>query len=79
MSIQLYNTLTRKKEIFTPIQEGKISMYVCGVTVYDVCHMGHARAYVVFDLWRRLFESEGYEVAFIQNFQSALDSICLYC
>ena len=48
--LKIYNTLTRKKEIFTPIEPGKIKMYVCGITVYDLCHLGHARVMVVFDM-----------------------------
>ena len=55
MSLKLYNTLTNKKEIFEPIEQGKVGMYVCGVTVYDNCHLGHARAYVAFDILVRYF------------------------
>ena len=50
MSLRIYNSLTKRKEEFTPLQEGKVGMYVCGVTVYDRCHIGHARAAVVFDV-----------------------------
>jgi len=48
--LQIYNSLTRKKEVFTPIAPGKVGIYVCGMTVYDLCHIGHARVMVVFDL-----------------------------
>jgi len=50
MTIRLYNTATRRKEEFKPVQEGKVGIYVCGVTVYDLCHIGHARSYIVFDV-----------------------------
>jgi cysteinyl-tRNA synthetase len=50
MPIKIFHTRTRKKEIFQPLQEGKVGIYVCGITAYDVCHIGHARAAVVFDV-----------------------------
>ena len=52
MALKIYNTMKRKKELFTPLQDGKVGMYVCGVTVYDFSHIGHARAMVVFDVIR---------------------------
>ena len=55
--LQIYNTLTRQKEIFKPIREGKISLYVCGITVYDYCHIGHARVLVAFDVITRFLRS----------------------
>uniref|UniRef100_A0A7C5KI77 Cysteine--tRNA ligase n=1 Tax=Thermodesulfobium narugense TaxID=184064 RepID=A0A7C5KI77_9BACT len=73
--IYLYNTLTKRKEEFVPIQDGKIKMYVCGVTVYDYCHLGHGRSYVVWDVWKRFFLSQGYEVFHIQNFTDIDDKI----
>lgn len=73
--IKLYNTLTRKKEDFIPIHKGEVKMYVCGVTVYDLCHIGHARAYVVFDVVRRAFEYLGYKVLYVQNFTDVDDKI----
>ncbi len=73
--IKIYNTLTRKKEDFNPINAGEVKMYVCGVTVYDLCHIGHARAYVVFDVVRRALEYLGYKVLYIQNFTDVDDKI----
>ncbi|MDO9231798.1 MAG: cysteine--tRNA ligase [bacterium] len=64
----LYNTLTRKKEEFKPIYTGKVGMYVCGPTVYDHCHIGHARGYVSMDIFRKYLEYLGYEVRFIMNY-----------
>ncbi len=69
------NTLTRKKEIFVPIIPGKISIYCCGVTVYDLCHLGHARSYIVWDVLRRYLLWLGYEVRFVQNFTDIDDKI----
>lgn len=71
----LYNTLTRKKEEFIPIEEGKVKMYVCGPTVYNFIHIGNARPYVVFDTVRRYFEYKGYEVTYVQNFTDVDDKI----
>ena len=75
MSLKLYNTLTRQKEVFTPMQEGKVGMYVCGVTVYDLCHVGHARVMVVFDVVYRWFKYLGYEVNYVRNFTDVDDKI----
>ena len=71
----LYNTLTRKKEEFIPMEEGKVKMYVCGPTVYNFIHIGNARPYVVFDTVRRYFEYKGYEVTYVQNFTDVDDKI----
>jgi len=73
--ITLYNTLTRKKEEFRPIEDGKISMYVCGPTVYDVPHIGHARSAYVFDVIRRYFEYSGFQVLFVRNVTDVDDKI----
>lgn len=74
--LKVYNTLSRQKEEFTPIAANKqINMYVCGVTVYDYCHVGHARAYVVFDMIRRYLTYLGYRVNYIQNFTDVDDKI----
>ncbi len=73
--MRLYNTLSGKKEILVPQVEGKISFYVCGVTVYDYCHLGHARAYVAFDCIRRYLDYSGLDVTFIQNFTDIDDKI----
>ncbi len=67
MSLTLYNTLTAKKEEFRPIEAGTVGMYVCGPTVYDYDHIGHARTYLNFDLLNRMLQFEGFEVRFIQN------------
>jgi len=75
MSIQLYNTLTRKKEKFEPINPPQVLFYVCGVTVYDKCHVGHARAYVAFDCIRRYLVNQGYQVKYVQNFTDIDDKI----
>ncbi|MCR6104798.1 cysteine--tRNA ligase [Salipaludibacillus agaradhaerens] len=75
MAIKLYNTLTRKKEIFQPIEEGKIKMYVCGPTVYNYIHIGNARPAVVFDMVRRYFEYKGYDVQYVSNFTDVDDKI----
>lgn len=73
--IRIFNTLTRKKEDFKPLEEGKVKMYVCGPTVYNLIHIGNARPYIVFDTVRRYFESIGYEVNYIQNFTDVDDKI----
>ncbi|WP_090842715.1 cysteine--tRNA ligase [Alkalicoccus daliensis] len=75
MTIQLYNTLTRQKEPFRPIEEGKVKMYVCGPTVYNYIHIGNARPAVVFDMVRRYFQYRGYEVKYISNFTDVDDKI----
>ena len=75
MSIQIYNTLTRKKEPFVPIVEGKVSMYVCGPTVYNYIHIGNARPVIVFDTVRRYLEYRGYDVKFVSNFTDVDDKI----
>lgn len=73
--LQVYNTLTAKKEEFRPIEEGRVKMYVCGVTVYDFCHVGHARSSTVFDVIRRYLKYKGYEVTFVKNFTDIDDKI----
>ena len=75
MNITLYNTMTSKKEEFKPINEGKVGMYVCGVTVYDYTHIGHGRSSVAFDVIRRFFEYKGYDVTFVKNFTDVDDKI----
>ena len=73
--IKIYNTLTRKKEIFKSIEKNKVLMYVCGPTVYDYLHIGNARPYVVFDTVRKYLEYKGYEVKYVQNFTDIDDKI----
>ena len=73
--MRIYNTLTRKKEEFKPIEEGKVKMYVCGPTVYNFFHIGNARPFVVFDTMRKYLEYRGYKVRFVQNFTDVDDKI----
>ena len=73
--MKIYNTLTRKKEEFVPIEEGKVSMYVCGHTVYNYFHIGNARPFVVFDTMRKYLEYRGYKVKYVQNFTDVDDKI----
>lgn len=73
--IKFYNTLTNKVEEFKSIKQNEVSMYICGVTPYDVCHLGHARAYVTFDVIKRHFIRSGYKVNHIQNFTDVDDKI----
>lgn len=73
--IQVYNTLTRKKEDFIPIEEGKVRMYLCGPTVYNYIHIGNARSAVSFDTVRRYFEYRGYDVNYVSNFTDVDDKI----
>ena len=71
----IYNTMTRKKELFVPLQEGKVSMYACGPTVYNFFHIGNARPFIVFDTLRRYLEYRGYKVTFVQNFTDIDDKM----
>ncbi len=73
--LRIYNTLTGKKELFEPLVEKTVRMYVCGVTVYDYCHIGHARSALVFDVMRRYLEYSGYHVEFVKNFTDVDDKI----
>ena len=73
--MKIYNTLSRKKEVFKPIEEGKIKMYVCGPTVYDYMHIGNARPLVVFDTFRRFAKFRGYDVKYVVNFTDVDDKI----
>ena len=73
--LKIYNTLKKKKEIFEPIEPGKIGIYVCGPTVYDACHIGHARCVVVFDVIVRYLRAIGYEVTYVRNFTDVDDKI----
>jgi len=73
--LNLYNTLTRKKEAFVPITPGVIKMYVCGMTVYDLCHIGHARVLVVFDVMTRFMRQLGYDVTYVRNITDIDDKI----
>ena len=75
MSLRLTNTLTRRVEEFRPIEPGKVSIYCCGVTVYDLCHLGHARSYIAWDVLRRYLIWRGYAVTFVQNYTDIDDKI----
>ncbi|MBN1932721.1 MAG: cysteine--tRNA ligase [Desulfobacterales bacterium] len=75
MPIRIYNTLSKKKEIFEPKDPGKVSMYVCGPTVYDSCHIGHARSVIVFDVIARYFKAKGYALTYVRNFTDVDDKI----
>jgi len=75
MSLVLYNTATQKKEPFVPLEKGKATIYVCGPTVYDQCHIGHARCYIVFDTLVRYLRSIGLEVRYVRNFTDLDDKI----
>ena len=73
--MKIYNTLSRQKEEFVPIEEGKVRMYVCGPTVYNFIHIGNARPMIVFDTVRRYLEYKGYEVNYVSNFTDVDDKI----
>ncbi|MFO7556090.1 MAG: cysteine--tRNA ligase [Desulfobacterales bacterium] len=75
MPLRVYNTLSRQKEIFEPIEPGKVRMYVCGPTVYDSSHIGHARSVVVFDVIARYLKAVGYQVVYVRNFTDVDDKI----
>jgi cysteinyl-tRNA synthetase len=73
--LKIYNSLSRDKQTFTPIEAGKVRMYVCGMTVYDFCHLGHARVMVVFDMVNRWFRASQYEVTYVRNITDIDDKI----
>jgi cysteinyl-tRNA synthetase len=73
--LRIYNTLSGKKEVFKPLREKKVGMYACGVTVYDLCHIGHARSTVVFDVIFRYLRFLGYEVTYVRNITDVDDKI----
>ncbi|RLF54578.1 MAG: cysteine--tRNA ligase [Thermoplasmata archaeon] len=75
MGLRIYNTLSGKKEDFVPVEEGKVKMYVCGMTVYSDAHLGHARTYIAFDIIRRYLEYKGYKVTYVQNITDVDDKI----
>ena len=73
--MKVFNTLSKRKEKFVPLEEGKVKMYVCGPTVYNYIHIGNARPMIVFDTVRRYFEYKGYDVNFVSNFTDVDDKI----
>ena len=73
--LQIFNSLSKQKELFVPIEPGKVRMYVCGMTVYDYCHLGHARVLVVFDVITRYLRAQGYEVNYVRNITDIDDKI----
>ncbi|RVT48927.1 cysteine--tRNA ligase [Rubrivivax albus] len=75
MTLRIHNTLTRSLEAFQPLEPGKVRMYVCGITVYDLCHMGHARMVMAFDVVQRWLRASGYEVTYVQNITDIDDKI----
>jgi cysteinyl-tRNA synthetase len=75
MSLRIYNTLSRALEPFTPLETGHVRMYVCGMTVYDLCHLGHARAMVAFDVAQRWLKASGYRVTYVRNVTDIDDKI----
>ncbi|CCQ63148.1 cysteine--tRNA ligase [Crocosphaera watsonii] len=75
MTLKIYNTQTRRLEPFVTLLPGRVTMYCCGVTVYDYCHLGHARSYIIWDMVRRYLKWRGYEVTYVQNFTDIDDKI----
>ncbi len=75
MEIKLYNTFSNKKEVFKPLEPGKVKIYNCGVTVYDHCHLGHARGGINFDVLRRVFVAAGYDVTYVKNYTDIDDKM----
>ena len=73
--LKIYNSLKREKQVFTPIEANKVRMYVCGMTVYDYCHLGHARVMVVFDMVYRWLKASGYDVTYVRNITDIDDKI----
>lgn len=74
-TMRIYNTLSNGKEEFVPVKDGSVGIYACGVTVYDLCHVGHARSAIVFDVIRRYFQYKGYRVKYVRNFTDVDDKI----
>ena len=73
--MKIFNSITRKKDEFCSLKPGQITMYVCGMTVYDLCHIGHARVMVFFDIVRRWFEAKGFTVTYVRNITDIDDKI----
>ena len=75
MSLQIHNTLSRRLEPFEPLEPGHVRMYVCGITVYDLCHVGHARSAIAFDVVQRWLKARGWRVTFVRNITDIDDKI----
>ena len=75
MTLRVHNTLTRELETFTPIEPGHVRMYVCGITIYDLCHVGHARFLIAFDVVYRWLRTLGYRVTYVRNITDIDDKI----
>ena len=73
--LQIYDSLSRSKRPFSPVQPGKVGLYVCGMTVYDYCHLGHARMLVSFDVVQRWLRASGYQVQYVRNITDIDDKI----
>src|SRR3954447_25419196 len=74
-ALKIYNTLAREKQLFSPIQPGQVRLYVCGMTVYDYCHLGHGRVMVVFDMVQRWLRASGLAVTYVRNITDIDDKI----
>lgn len=79
MSLNIFNSLSKTKEEFIPLEDGKVRMYVCGMTVYSDAHIGHARTYFAFDIIRRYLEYKGYKVTYVQNITDGQEIKALRC
>ena len=75
MTLRIHNTLTRRLETFQPLQPGHVRLYVCGMTVYDLCHLGHARSMLAFDVVQRWLKASGYRVTYVRNITDIDDKI----
>src|SRR5882757_11336849 len=73
--LRIYNTLGRSKQEFSPLRAGEVRMYVCGMTVYDYCHLGHARMFIAFDVVQRWLRASGYRVTYVRNITDIDDKI----
>ena len=75
MTLRIFNTLSKRAEVFSPLQEGHVRLYVCGMTVYDLCHLGHARSMLAFDVVQRWLKASGYRVTYVRNVTDIDDKI----
>ncbi|MEG2964772.1 MAG: class I tRNA ligase family protein, partial [Janthinobacterium sp.] len=74
-NLKIYNTLAREKQVFVPMEAGKVRMYVCGMTIYDYCHIGHARMMMAFDVIYRWLKASGFDVTYVRNITDIDDKI----